>query len=407
MAKQPEGLPAPLDGALPDSAAKDSETTPFSLYLHIPFCLTRCGYCDFNTYTQQEMPGVHLDDYAEILKKELDFAQSVLDDANVNVPNIDTIFIGGGTPTLLSGSDLSSLLSHSRDLFGFSPNIEITVEANPDTVSQALLAEIQEAGVNRLSIGMQSSVPHVLKTLNRTHNPENVAQAVKFAKSLGLEFSLDLIYGTPGESLEDWKTSLNTVLDLEPNHISTYALIVEEGTKLHRQIRRAEVAAPDDDLTADMYESADELLTEAGFSWYELSNWARGEQYRSRHNLHYWTGGNWWGAGPGAHSNIGNIRWWNVKHPVAWAQRLAKIQSPAYAREILTPDQQLMEEVLLKTRLIEGMQTSDLPENLRKNVAALIAEELIVPEKAFTGVIVLTLRGRLLADRVVHQLLAE
>jgi oxygen-independent coproporphyrinogen-3 oxidase len=297
------------------------------------------------------------------------------------------------------------MLAGVRDTFGLAEGAEVTVEANPDTVTDAVVEELAAAGVNRLAIGMQSAVPHVLAALDRSHSPENVAVAVAAAKRAGLDVSVDLIYGAPGESLSDWRRSLESALSLEPNHISAYALIIEQGTKLARQISRGEVPAPDDDLQADMYELADSLLAAGGYEWYEVSNWSRGEGQRSRHNLSYWRGFDWWGYGPGAHSHVGGLRWWNVKHPAAYAQRLSLGESPAAGRETPDAEARALERVLLETRIREGMAVSDLPSaGARTAVAGLVADGLVDGSAAIRGRVVLTLRGRLLADAVVRAL---
>jgi oxygen-independent coproporphyrinogen-3 oxidase len=398
----PVGEPAPADGALPADLAVDA-AVPFGVYLHVPFCRVRCGYCDFNTYTATELRGARQDQYADTLLREVELARGVLSRARARRA-ASTVFFGGGTPTLLPPGDLARMLDGVRDAFGLTDGAEITVEANPDTVTDAVAATLAEAGVTRLSVGMQSSVPHVLAALDRTHDPANVRTAVAAARGAGLDVSVDLIYGAPGESLDDWRDSLVTALGLEPDHVSAYALIVEEGTKLARQIRRGEVPAPDDDLQADMYELADEMLTGAGFSWYEVSNWARDDAHRARHNLAYWRGDDWWGFGPGAHSHVAGLRWWNVKHPAAYAQRLAAGTSPAAARERPDAVARALDSVLLRTRIREGMPVADLPDDRRAAVAGLIADGLADGAAAVGGRVVLTLRGRLLADAVVRAL---
>jgi len=398
----PDGEPAPDDGALPDDAVVDA-ATDFGVYVHVPFCRVRCGYCDFNTYTSSELRGARQDQYADTLLREVDLARGVLRDRGPLRPSA-TVFFGGGTPTLLPPGDLARMLAGVRDAFGLRPGAEVTVEANPDTVTDAVASELADAGVTRLSIGMQSAVPHVLAALDRTHDPANVAAAVSAARAAGLDVSVDLIYGAPGESLADWRTSLQTAIALQPDHVSAYALIIEDGTKLARQIRRGEVPAPDDDLQADMYELADELLGAAGFAWYEVSNWAADASRRSRHNLAYWRGADWWGFGPGAHSHVGGVRWWNVKHPAAYAQRLAAGLSPAAGRERPDAAARELEQVLLGSRIREGIPIADLHVGGRHAVASLIADGLIEPAAALHGRIVLTLRGRLLADAVVRAL---
>ena len=321
----PDGEPAPSSGELPAVALDRLGRAPFGVYVHVPFCTVRCGYCDFNTYTLTELgdgsvPGASLGTYASATLRELDLAERVLGD---RVPVVETVFVGGGTPTLLPAADLAAVLGGIRDRFGLASGAEVTTEANPDSVSAESLIALAEGGFTRVSFGMQSAVPHVLRTLDRTHDPANVARAVGWARSAGLGVSLDLIYGTPGESLDDWRRSLDTAVALEPDHISAYALVVEEGTRLAGQVRRGEVAAPEDDDEADKYELADEVLAAAGYDWYEVSNWARSPEFRCRHNEGYWAGGDWWGVGPGAHSHVGGVRWWNVKHPAAYASRLA------------------------------------------------------------------------------------
>ncbi|MFT4136455.1 radical SAM family heme chaperone HemW [Microbacterium sp.] len=400
----PPGEPAPPDGRLPDDLAVDPATS-FGAYIHVPFCRVRCGYCDFNTYTATELRGARQDAYADEVRREIALSRAVLAERGALRPAA-TVFFGGGTPTLLPTGDLARMLDGVRDAFGLAVGAEVTVEANPDTVTDAVAAELKASGVTRLSIGMQSAVPHVLAALDRTHDPENVRTAVAAARGAGLDVSLDLIYGAPGESLGDWRVSLETVLTLEPDHVSAYALIVEDGTKLARRIRRGELPAPDDDLQAAMYEQADDLLAAAGLSWYEVSNWARDDAHRSRHNLAYWTGADWWGYGPGAHSHVAGLRWWNVKHPAAYAERLATGASPAAARERPDDEARQLERVLLRSRISEGLPVSEVLGAGRHAVASLIADGLIEGTDAVRGRIVLTRRGRLLADAVVRALTA-
>ncbi|WP_313813784.1 radical SAM family heme chaperone HemW [Glutamicibacter sp.] len=402
----PDGDPAPADGLLPASCAHGAAERTMSFYVHIPFCTVRCGYCDFNTYTAKELgSGSSQDTYAATVGKEIGFAKQVLDRSGVPHRKIDTVFFGGGTPTLLPARDLVSVLGRIRDEFGIKPDAEITTEANPDSVTRESLQELADGGFNRVSFGMQSAVPHVLKVLERTHDPARVPQVVRWAREAGLDVSVDLIYGTPGETLADWRTSIEAALSYEPDHISAYALIIEEGTKLAAQIRRGEVPNIDDDDHAEKYQLADELFAAAGLSWYEVSNWARSPQHACRHNLAYWQGGDWWGAGPGAHSHVGGLRWWNVKHPAAYQQRIDGGISPGHGREF--PDAQAvqLERTMLLTRINTGLPISELDETGRTKVAGLIADELIDAKQAFAGYVVLTQRGRLLADLVVRELL--
>ena len=398
----PLGDPAPSDGALPADLAVDADVD-FGVYLHVPFCRVRCGYCDFNTYTATELRGARQDAYADEVLREIALSRGVLADRGPLRP-ARTVFFGGGTPTLLPAGDLARMLDGVRDAFALTPDAEVTVEANPDTLTDAVAAELAASGVTRVSIGMQSSVPHVLAALDRTHDPANVETAVAAARAAGLAVSLDLIYGAPGERLEDWRRSLETAISHRPDHVSAYALIVEDGTKLERQIRRGEVPAPDDDLQADMYELADELLAQAGYGWYEVSNWSTGASQRSRHNLAYWRGQDWWGYGPGAHSHVAGLRWWNVKHPAAYAQRLALGQSPAAGRERPDAEARRLEAVLLRSRIVDGIPIAEVDESAPAAVAGLIADGLIEGRAALGGRIVLTRRGRLLADAVVRAL---
>lgn len=403
----PLGDPAPADGILPSTAAVDAHARDFGVYLHVPFCRVRCGYCDFNTYTATELRGVSQSDYAGHAVREVGFAADALRVSGVPDRPVSTVFFGGGTPTLLPPGDLSAMLGAVRDAWGLADGAEVTTEANPDSVDADDLQRLADAGFTRVSFGMQSAVPHVLATLERTHDPARIPLVVGWAREAGLQVSLDLIYGTPGESLDDWSRSLDTALACEPDHLSAYALIVEQGTKLARQIRSGQVPEPDDDLEADMYELADARLAEAGYDWYEVSNWATDAAHRSRHNLAYWLGHDWWGIGPGAHSHVGGVRWWNVKHPAAYAQRVLAGESPAAGRETLDGETRRVERVLLLSRIRDGLRTAELGDEGRREVPGLIADGLVDGRAALRGSIVLTLRGRLLADAVVRRLLAD
>jgi len=396
----PPGEPAPSDGALPEHALAGQADRPLGFYLHVPFCRVRCGYCDFNTYTAEELGGgASRATYAQAAVAEVRLARRVLGD--VDRP-VSTVFFGGGTPTLLPPGDLAAMLGAVRDEFGLADDAEVTTEANPDSVSPADLDALREAGFTRLSFGMQSAVPHVLATLDRTHDPRRVPDVVAWACTAGFDqVSLDLIYGTPGESLADWRTSLDAALACEPDHVSAYALIVEEGTALARRVRRGELPMPDDDDLADKYLLAEELLTDAGLGWYEVSNWARDKAARCRHNLLYWRGADWWGVGPGAHSHVGGVRWWNVKHPKAYAERLDAGLSPAQAREVLDAESRRVERVLLELRLADGLPAGVLDATGRAAVPRLVGDGLLEPGDPLR----LTGRGRLLADAVVRDLL--
>ncbi|KAA1417747.1 coproporphyrinogen III oxidase [Nocardioides humilatus] len=401
----PEGDPVPTDGALPESALADLGQRRFGFYVHVPFCTVRCGYCDFNTYTAEELGGgVSRGTYVDHAIAEVRLARRVLGERDLPVA---TVFLGGGTPTLLPAADLGRLLTAIDDEFGLAPGAEVTTEANPDSVDRAYLDELRAAGYNRISFGMQSAVPHVLATLDRTHDPARVPVVVEAARAAGFEqISLDLIYGTPGESAADWRTSVEAALACAPDHVSAYSLIVEDGTALARRVKRGELPMPDDDDLADKYVAADDLLEAAGLSWYEVSNWARDDAARCRHNLAYWRGDDWWGVGPGAHSHVGGVRWWSVKHPAAYGDRLAAGASPAHAREVLDDETQRVERVLLEVRIREGLDAAALDEAAVAELPALIGQGLVEPAPwAQDRRVVLTRQGRLLADLVVRDLL--
>lgn len=401
----PDGEPAPEDGSLPPSVRVGAEDRPFGVYVHVPYCRVRCGYCDFNTYTASELGGTSRAEYAAQAETEISFGGEVLRRAGLPERDASTVFFGGGTPTLLPAADLVRMLDRIRSVWGVAPGAEITTEANPDSVDSAYLNTLADAGFTRVSFGMQSAVPSVLATLDRTHAPERVPLVVEWARSAGLQVSVDLIYGTPGETIDDWTRSVEAALELAPDHLSAYALIVEAGTKLAARIRRGEIVAPDDDLHAEMYELADDRFTAAGYSWYEISNWSTSDATRSRHNLSYWTGSDWWGVGPGAHSHAGGVRWWNVKHPRAYAERIAAGVSPAYAREILDDEARRSERVLLETRIADGLPTDVLQPDERRAIPELIAAGLLDGRAAIRGRVTPTRRGRLLADTVVQRLL--
>jgi oxygen-independent coproporphyrinogen-3 oxidase len=401
----PDGEPAPSSGELPESALSQLPGRPFGIYVHVPFCSVRCGYCDFNTYTLTELgvDGASVASYADAALAELDLATTVL---GPGAPAVSTVFVGGGTPTLLAAQDLVRVLDGIRERFGLTAGAEVTTEANPDSVTPESLRVLADGGFTRVSIGMQSAVPSVLATLERTHDPANVRRAVDAARAAGLKVSVDLIYGTPGESVQDWRESLAAAIALEPDHISAYALVVEQGTKLAAQVRRGQVPAPEDDDEATKYEIADEVLAAAGYRWYEVSNWARTDGDRCRHNEGYWTDGSWWGVGPGAHSHVGGVRWWNVKHPNAFATRVGAGQSPAAGRELLTDEQRYDELVLLGVRRVDGLEVNALRPQGRSAVAGLIADGLVDPRTALAQRrVVLTRQGRLLTDTVVRRLL--
>jgi putative oxygen-independent coproporphyrinogen III oxidase len=409
----PDGDPVPADGSLPSGALAGLGRRPFGFYVHVPFCATRCGYCDFNTYTATELgaDGGHRasrDTYPDQAAAEIRFARRVLSSPGPASPPgvpVSTVFFGGGTPTLLAPGQLGGLLRVIDGEFGLAAGAEVTVEANPETITPRVLAQLRAEGITRISFGMQSAEPRVLAVLDRVHQPGRPAQCARWAREAGFEHvSLDLIYGTPGETDDDWRRSLDAALAAGPDHISAYALIVEDGTRLAARIRRGELPAPDDDAMADRYLIADEVLTAQGLSWYEVSNWAASPADRCAHNLLYWTGADWWGVGPGAHSHVGGTRWWNVKHPAAYAGRIAAGVSPGYARETLTPAEQQLERIMLLTRLADGCPVTELDDAGRDAAAKAAADGLADPAALATGQVILTLRGRLLADAVIRDL---
>ncbi|WP_432051376.1 radical SAM family heme chaperone HemW [Streptomyces xiamenensis] len=404
----PDGEPVPEDGSLPAAALTGAAGRPLAFYLHVPYCATRCGYCDFNTYTAAELRGADgaiasRENYAATLAEEIRLARKVLGD---DPRPVSTVFVGGGTPTLLPAADLGAMLGAVREEFGLAPDAEVTTEANPDSVDPAYLAELRAAGFNRISFGMQSASPHVLNILERTHTPGRPEACVAEARAAGFaHVNLDLIYGTPGESDADWRGTLEAAVAAGPDHVSAYSLIVEEGTRLAGRVRRGEIPMTDDDVHADRYLIAEETLSAAGFGWYEVSNWATSEAARCRHNELYWTGADWWGAGPGAHSHVGGVRWWNVKHPAAYTRALAAGRSPGAGRELLSAEDRRVERILLELRLVAGCELTLLGEAGTAAAARALADGLLDPAAHDAGRAALTLKGRLLADALVRDLI--
>ncbi|HEX4251972.1 MAG TPA: radical SAM family heme chaperone HemW [Pseudonocardia sp.] len=398
----------PESFGLPARSLDGLGTRPFGVYVHVPFCAVRCGYCDFNTYTPSELAGSGASPagWLDALRAELDLAASVLGAGPASVPPAETVFVGGGTPSLLGADGLTDVLAAVRASFGLAAGAEVTTEANPESTSAEFFAGIAEAGYTRVSLGMQSAAPGVLAVLDRRHTPGRPVAAAREARAGGIgQVSMDLIYGTPGESDDDLRRSLDAVLGAGVDHVSAYALIVEDGTALARRIRRGELAAPDDDVSADRYELVDDVLGAAGLRWYEVSNWARSDDTRCRHNLGYWRDGDWWGAGPGAHSHVGGVRWWNVKHPARYATLLGAGGSPAAGREELTAEERHEERVMLGVRLVEGLPVGALDDAGRAAAARAADDGLLEPAALDTGRAVLTRRGRLLADAVIRALL--
>jgi putative oxygen-independent coproporphyrinogen III oxidase len=395
----------PADGSLPEEALRGLGTRPFGVYVHVPFCATRCGYCDFNTYTAGELgSGASPASWLEGLKRELDLGARVLG----GPPVADTVFVGGGTPSLLGGDGLAAVLDAVRSSFGLASGAEVTTEANPESTSQEFFTTLVAAGYNRVSLGMQSVAPHVLSFLDRKHTPGRPVTAATEARAAGFEhLNLDLIYGTPGEREEDLLASLAAVLDAGVDHVSAYSLIVEDGTALARKVRRGEAPAPDDDVLADRYELIDSVLSANGFAWYEVSNWAASPSGRCRHNDGYWRGGDWWGAGPGAHSHVGGVRWWNVKHPARYAGLLAEGRTPAAGREVLTASARAMERVMLELRLAHGLPLDALDEAGARQATIEMENGLLEFGALNKGRCVLTDRGRLVADAIALRLIPD
>jgi putative oxygen-independent coproporphyrinogen III oxidase len=380
----------------------------FGIYIHVPFCATRCGYCDFNTYTPAELGGANPDGWLEALRAELGLAASRLSAPSPDVagrsapPSVDTVFVGGGTPSLLGGDGLTAVLDALRAHFTLAVDAEVTTEANPESTSPQLFEQLRTAGFTRVSLGMQSVAPHVLAVLDRVHSPGRALDAAREARCAGFDHvNLDLIYGTPGESDDDLRRSADAAIDAGVDHVSGYALVVEDGTALARRVRRGEIAAPDSDVLAQRYELLDTRLSAAGFDWYEVSNWSRpgGE---CRHNVGYWNGGEWWGAGPGGHGYVGTTRWWNVKHPEAYAKSLADGLLPVADFEQLDSAMLHTEDVMLRLRLRDGLPVVALSDGERARAETAVDAGLVVVD---SDRLVLTDRGRLLADAVVRTLL--
>ncbi len=386
---------------LPGSALAELAHVPFGIYVHVPFCASRCGYCAFNTYTVADLGGRDLRlGYAEAARREIRLARAAL---GPDVAPVQTVFFGGGTPTALAPAELVSILAAVQAEFATAPDLEVTVEANPDSVDRAALEQLRRGGVTRMSFGMQSVRSSVLAVLERSHTPGAAAVAVRDAQAAGFEHvSLDLIYGTPGETDADWRASLDAALAAGPDHVSAYGLTVEPRTRLAAQVRQGRLPEPDEDTLVRRYETADEVLSAAGFAWYELSNWARATGSRCRHNMLYWRNHHWWGIGPGAHSHVGGTRWWNVAHPDAYLSRVELGALPVAGHEVLDATARLTEHVLLGVRLADGFTLDVAPALVRE----LTDDGLVtVLEWGNPPVVVLSRRGRLLADLVARRVI--
>lgn len=352
---------------------------PVGAYVHIPFCAARCDYCAFATWTDRH----HLiDRYLAAVRAEI--AEAV----SAGAGPFDTIFVGGGTPSLVP----AEALVHVLGALPLADGAEVTVEANPDDVDVARLATYRRAGVTRISLGVQSMVPHVLRALGRGHDPDNVVDAVAAVREVGFEsFNLDLIYGAVGETPADWAGTLDAALALEPPHVSAYALTVERGTPLATDARRH----PDDDDQADKYLVADERFAAAGLGWYEISNWAR-PGHRCRHNLGYWRQLDYRGFGCAAHSHTRGRRWWNVRTPERYVRAVEARRDPEAGAEVLDDEARRREALQLSVRTADGVPEQALAEGDREDLAG-----LVVPRG---GRLVLTTGGRLLANEVALRL---
>ena len=349
---------------------------PFGIYVHVPFCARRCDYCAFAAW----------DDRHDLTERYLAalHRQAVEAVADEDVPPVTSVFVGGGTPSMVPAEGLLAVLAE----LPLARGAEVTVECNPDTVTPELVETYAVGGVNRLSFGVQSMVPHVLESLGRAHDPANVRRCVELARTAGLTFNLDVIYGAAGESLDDWHRTLDEVLTLEPPHVSAYGLTVEAGTPLADDPDRH----PDDDDQADKYELADDLLTTAGLDWYEVSNWAR-PGHECRHNRLYWSQGEYLGLGCAAHAHRHGRRWWNLRTPDRYIDAVEAGRSVEAADEALGPDERRLEGLQLALRLREGVPAEALP---LEDLPGLVTVD---GERA-----VLTRRGRLLANEVALRL---
>lgn len=391
----------------------------FEVYVHVPFCLRRCGYCDFNTYTATDMgAGASRGNYANMVVREMRLVRDWQREHGIDEPAASTVFFGGGTPTVLRAADLVKMLDAIRELWGIADDAEITTEANPDTVDADYVKELADGGFNRISFGMQSAVPSVLKTLDRTHTPSNVAAGVEAANAAGMRSSVDLIYGAPGESLDDWRTSVSTAIDLGVNHISAYALTIAPHTKMGRRIAAGTLPTPDDDDEANKYEIADDLLNAAGLEWYEISNWAR-PGYESRHNLGYWRNVDWAGLGPGAHSHYNRcladssgetgettssplgLRSWDIAHPKLWGQSIIDGKVPWDGSERISHEEHLEETIMLGLRLRGGLDLALLGDTVDMTRIRPMENEGLITIHG--GRVVPTRTGRLLNDTVIER----
>ncbi len=378
------------------------------VYLHVPFCAHRCHYCDFNTYAglDDQIPRYVAGLHAEIARVAAAGPPGVAPpgaDVEPDWPVFSSLFVGGGTPTLLDPADLAGVVRRVRDELPLAPGAEVTVEANPETVTAGGMATLVDAGVDRVSMGAQSFAPHVLRALGRRHDAERPLAAVADARAAGVRrISLDLISGTPGETPEDWAATLRTVLSAGTDHVSAYALTVEPGTEYAARVRRGDALAPDEDVQAEREAVARDVLGAAGLARYEVSNWARRGQ-ESVHNLTYWRGGDWLGIGAGAHGHWRGRRWWGLRAPARWADAALAGTATAGGEELIDAPTRRTERLMMGLRTVEGVARAEIEPVAEATVAALVrggvladdGDRLRVPEPALG-----------LADGVVRRLLA-
>lgn len=372
-----------------------TDAVPLGIYIHVPFCAARCGYCDFNTYVPRS--SGQPSEFVEAALAELRLARGELGDRQAT-----TVFIGGGTPTLLGADQLLCLLAGVEGTFGLLSGAEVTTEANPESVSPAMFRALRRGGFTRVSLGMQSAIAHVLRTLDRVHTPGRALAAAAEARDAGFEHvSLDLIYGTAGETDADWELTLEAALAAEPDHVSAYGLTVERGTPLAAAVRSGAMSAPDDAVLAHRYVMADERLRAAGLDWYELSSWALNPEARCRHNIGYWRSYDWWGIGPGAHSHVAGVRWWNVRRPDTYSSTLRDGRSPMDGREVLSREDLAFEAIMLGLRERRGLELSTLSDAGARAAHREAAHRRVTID---AGRVSLTRKGRLFADAVVREL---
>ncbi len=384
--------------------APQPRSSPWGLYIHIPFCRRVCPYCDFNVYARQEslIPA-----YLQAVQRELEFWAQ-----RVGRGPLETIYLGGGTPSLLSPEQVAELLEAVARTFQLLHDVEVTLEANPETLDRDKLVGYRLAGVNRLSIGVQTLAPHGLKVLGRAHRPETPEQAYRLARDAGFtNVNLDLIYGWPGQTRADWLRDLETVLVWQPEHCSLYALTIEPGTPYERGVQRGVLRPLDEDAVAERAELAMDLLAAHGYQHYEISNWAREPRFRSRHNQIYWRNGWYVGAGAGAHGYLAGVRTVNERLPARYIALLERGESPVVEEQTIDAHTELVETMILGVRLVaDGISAAavrerhgvDLAEVFGEEIAELVALELVHWDGQ---VLRLTRRGILLANEAALRFL--